>query len=117
MPEYRAIQFIRQNYHSEVILQMQAGSALTYIRNNQVVGDWFGQYRYLPIIRAFIADVSAGRQDLTDKGVTLILANREFIQQWPLFADALASLESAYEDETTVLYRLQEQVPVGRPPG
>jgi hypothetical protein len=111
LPEYSAIQFIRERFRDEVILQMQAGSAYTYIRTNKVVGDWFGEYRYPPIIRAFKAGHLEGERYLQAKGVTLVLVNRQFANGWPGLSSSLASLQLEYGDDTTLLYRLGRDRP------
>lgn len=108
IPEYRAIGFVQGHFRNEVVMQMQVGAAFTYLRQNEVVGDWFGSYRYFDFIYAFREDPQKGARLIKDSGVTLIMARKSFIDGWPFFSTGLRKrFKVLYEDEAVVLFRIQ----------
>lgn len=111
-PEYSAVQHINEVYADEIILQYEAWSSLAYVRNNLVVGDYFGLYRYSDIQNQFVISDEAGMQALRESGATLFLITKPLnLKLNTIFRSSMAV---EYEDEMAIFFRVQDKL-LGQP--
>lgn len=106
-PEYLAVEYINDSYTGEIILQYEAWAALSYVRHNLVVGDYFGLYRYPDIRKAFESGSDAGMAALRGSGATLLLVPRNIGRLWIESFRGLMPVE--YEDDNAVIFRVQDR--------
>jgi hypothetical protein len=78
-----------------------------YVLSADVVGDWFGPYRYSDVWE-LRNDITALRAHLVQLGRDSIMVNRgrEYFADLPASNALLPEFELLYEDERVALYRI-----------
>ena len=108
--EYGLIQHLRNTgMENERIYQMGTGALLTYVRNNRVIGDYYGISSYNYFFDTYGQDASGFIDELSAKGVSFIAAKRDMLslRKWAGWDDYMrSSLAIEYEDDHTVLFAL-----------
>jgi len=106
--EYGVIQHIRQSgYEGQRIYQISAGALLSYLRNNRVLGDWYGILGYKRLINSHRSDPEGLLDELEDNGISLLVVSRRFLQRHQGWRDHLTShLHIDYEDEHVLLFHM-----------
>ena len=108
--EYGLVEYLRSsNIEGKGIYQILAGSLLSYIRNNRVIGDYFGIAGYGHFFRKHGRDVRGFIVDLAENEMSYIAINRSTLNHgpWENFgwgSYMLNKLAIEYEDEKSILF-------------
>ena len=81
---------------------MGTGALLTYVRNNRVIGDYYGISSYNYFFDTYGQDASGFIGELSAKGVSFIAAKRDMLslRKWAGWGDYMrSSLVIEYEDD------------------
>ena len=106
--EYGVIQHIRRSgYEGQRIYQIQSGALLSYLRDNRVLGDWFGLLSYRHLREEYRKDPSGMVDELRENGISLLAIRRAFLNRFPIWDEHLQThLPIDYQDEHALLFRL-----------
>ena len=108
--EYGLVEYLRHsNIEGKGIYQILAGSLLSYIRNNRVIGDYFGIAGYGHFFRKYGRDVRGFIVDLAENKMSYIAINRSTLNHGPWEnlgwgSYMLNNLAIEYEDEKSILF-------------
>ena len=108
LQEYGLVRHLRSaGVENQGIYQLGAGALLTYVRNNRVVGDYYGISGYNRFFDKHGRDGRGFIRELSEQGISLLAAKHEMLnrRKWSGWRDYMRSnLAVAYEDEHTVLF-------------
>ena len=111
--EYGLIEHLRRvGMENQDIYQMNAGAMLTYVRNNRIIGDYYGISSYNYFFDKYAQDNDGIIGELAKQGISFIAAKRDMLRlrKWSSLDDYMRSnLAVEYEDEHTVLFALPKR--------
>ena len=114
--EYGLVEYLRgSNIREKWIYQILAGSLLSYIRDNRVVGDYFGIVGYGHFFRKYGPDVQGFLRELAELDMSYIAINRSTLNHGPWGklgwgSYMLNNLEVEYEDDKSILFVIPDDV-------
>ena len=112
--EYGLVEYLRgSNIRERGIYQIVAGSLLSYIRDNRVIGDYFGIAGYGHFFRKYGRDVQGFIRELAELDMSYIAINRSTLNHGPWGnlgwgSYMLSNLEVEYEDDKSILFVLPD---------
>ena len=112
--EYGVIQHIRRSgYEGQRIYQIESGTLLSYLRDNRVLGDWFGLLGYKHYLSKYRKDPGGLVDELREKGISLLAVRRAFLSRFPIWDEHFQThLPIDYQDEHALLFRIPAEANV-----
>ena len=109
LPDYGLIGYLRSSeIEDEKIYQMGNEALLTYVRNNRVIGDYFGMMGYTYFLKKYGKDASGFIEELKEEGVSYLAVRRDKVVFLRWEAYIRNSLAIEYEDDHVVLFVIPE---------
>ena len=106
LAEYGLIDYLRNsNVENKVIYQIDTGALLTYVRNNRVIGDYFGILSRGYLVDKYGQNAEGVIGELAENNVSfLAVSSRSLNRGWHQYIRDYLPIE--YEDEKAVLFAL-----------
>ena len=106
LAEYGLIDYLRNSdIEGKIIYQIDTGALLTYVRNNRVIGDFFGILGREYLLDKYRRNAEGVIGELSENNVSFLAVNRRSLNSaWHQYIRDYLPIE--YEDENVVLFAL-----------
>lgn len=110
LPEYDLVDYLRKSdIRSKKIYHIKTGALLTYIRNNRILGDFYGIMGYNYFYDKYGRDAEGFVEELKDNDISFLAAKRDsgVFRRWEAYVRN--NLVVKYEDDHAVLFVIPER--------